>query len=172
MSRCIGDKKIINKKTEDKNIRRENINAIHEGMRSVAEEEGGTAYSVFKDFAIELGGKTGSAEYNKVNFILKGILEMVKDILSVDKPESWLDYRESEPMWIQFKFQKSEFDLEKLQSMAIENNNVLTCQYKDGEHVYLSPYFSECLPECTLSTNDIFDDKIHSHKANHQQHLF
>ncbi len=40
-----------------------------------------------------------------------------------------------------------------------ENNNVLTCQYKDGEHVYLSPYFLECLPECTLSTNDIFDDK-------------
>ena len=31
-------------------------------MKSVAEEEGGTAYSVFRDFAIELGGKTGSAE--------------------------------------------------------------------------------------------------------------
>ena len=31
-------------------------------MRSVAEEEGGTAYQVFKDFSIELGGKTGSAE--------------------------------------------------------------------------------------------------------------
>ena len=38
-------------------------------------------------------------------------------------------------------------------------NNVLTCQYKDGEHVYLWPYSLECLPECTLSTNDIFDDK-------------
>lgn len=49
-------------KTEDKNISQETINAIHEGMRSVAEEEGGTAYSVFKDFTIELGGKTGSAE--------------------------------------------------------------------------------------------------------------
>ena len=49
-------------KTEDKGIRQETINAIHEGMRSVAEEEGGTAYQVFKDFAIELGGKTGSAE--------------------------------------------------------------------------------------------------------------
>ena len=49
-------------KTEDKNINPETINAIHEGMRSVAEEEGGTAYQVFKDFSIELGGKTGSAE--------------------------------------------------------------------------------------------------------------
>ena len=38
-------------------------------------------------------------------------------------------------------------------------NNVLTCQYKDGEHVYLWPYSLECLSECTLSTNDIFDDK-------------
>ena len=49
-------------KTEDKNISEQTINAVHEGMRSVAEEEGGTAYTVFKDFAIELGGKTGSAE--------------------------------------------------------------------------------------------------------------
>lgn len=49
-------------KTEDRNISQQTINAVHEGMRSVAEEEGGTAYSVFKDFAIELGGKTGSAE--------------------------------------------------------------------------------------------------------------
>lgn len=48
--------------TPDKEISQETINAVHEGMRSVAEEEGGTAYSVFKDFAIELGGKTGSAE--------------------------------------------------------------------------------------------------------------
>ena len=31
-------------------------------MRSVALERGGTAYSVFKDFNIEIGGKTGSAE--------------------------------------------------------------------------------------------------------------
>lgn len=48
--------------TEDRNISETTINAVHEGMRSVAEEEGGTAYQVFKDFAIEVGGKTGSAE--------------------------------------------------------------------------------------------------------------
>ena len=30
-------------------------------MKSVA-EEGGTAYSVFRNFGIEIGGKTGSAE--------------------------------------------------------------------------------------------------------------
>lgn len=40
----------------------ESIAAVKEGMRSVAMDEGGTAYTVFKDFNIEVGGKTGSAE--------------------------------------------------------------------------------------------------------------
>lgn len=34
-------------------------------MKSVTTETGGTAYSVFKDFEIEVGGKTGSAEAGK-----------------------------------------------------------------------------------------------------------
>ena len=38
-----------------------NISAVLEGMRSVT-EEGGTASSIFKNFNIEVGGKTGSAE--------------------------------------------------------------------------------------------------------------
>ena len=48
--------------TEDLNISEETIEAIKEGMKSVALEQGGTAYSIFKDFDIEVGGKTGSAE--------------------------------------------------------------------------------------------------------------
>ena len=40
----------------------ENINAVLEGMRGVTSESGGTAYSTFKDFNIEVGGKTGSAQ--------------------------------------------------------------------------------------------------------------
>lgn len=39
-----------------------NLNAILEGMRGVTSESGGTAYSYFKDFNIEIGGKTGSAQ--------------------------------------------------------------------------------------------------------------
>ena len=39
-----------------------NIQAILEGMRGVTSESGGTAYSYFKDFNIEIGGKTGSAQ--------------------------------------------------------------------------------------------------------------
>ena len=38
-------------------------------MKSVAQDAGGTAYNIFKNFEIEIGGKTGSAETtgNKVN---------------------------------------------------------------------------------------------------------
>lgn len=54
---------------EDLNIKPENLQAVLEGMRSVTQEDGGTARSVFKNFNIEVGGKTGSAEApnNKVN---------------------------------------------------------------------------------------------------------
>ena len=45
---------------ENLNIQKENLKTVLEGMQSVT--EGGTAYSVFKDFPIQVGGKTGSAE--------------------------------------------------------------------------------------------------------------
>ena len=40
----------------------ENLNAVLDGMKSVTYETGGTAYNIFKNFNIEVGGKTGSAE--------------------------------------------------------------------------------------------------------------
>ena len=56
----------INK--EDLNIKKENLDVVLEGMKSVTTESGGTAYGVFRDFDIEVGGKTGSAEAgNQVN---------------------------------------------------------------------------------------------------------
>ena len=48
--------------TEDLQINQDNLNAILEGMRGVTSESGGTAYSTFKNFDIEVGGKTGSAQ--------------------------------------------------------------------------------------------------------------
>lgn len=48
--------------TEDLQIKEETIRAVLEGMRAVTEGEGGTARSVFNDFNISVGGKTGSAE--------------------------------------------------------------------------------------------------------------
>ena len=50
---------------EELSIHQENIDVVLEGMKSVALETGGTAYSVFKNFNIEIGGKTGSAEAGK-----------------------------------------------------------------------------------------------------------
>ena len=48
--------------SENLSISKSSIDAVREGMKSVALERGGTAYSIFRDFDIEVGGKTGSAE--------------------------------------------------------------------------------------------------------------
>lgn len=67
--------------TENLNINKNNLNAVLEGMRGVTSESGGTAYSTFKDFDIEVGGKTGSAQAgNKTNGWFVGFAPF-------DKPE-------------------------------------------------------------------------------------
>ncbi len=43
----------------------EYVNAVKQGMKSVTSGESGTAYARFRDFNIEVGGKTGSAEAGK-----------------------------------------------------------------------------------------------------------
>lgn len=54
--------------TEDLNISAENLKAILEGMRGVTSEQGGTAYSTFSGFNVEVAGKTGTAQVgNKTN---------------------------------------------------------------------------------------------------------
>lgn len=45
----------------DLEISEKNLNAVREGMRGVTSDDGGTAVSYFRDFNIEVGGKTGSA---------------------------------------------------------------------------------------------------------------
>ena len=54
------------------------------------------------------------------------LLRMVKYILEKDEIETWLDWRETEPEWIQFKFSANEFDVEKLSKMARDNNDIIT----------------------------------------------
>ena len=49
-------------KEEELQIKQENLDAILTGMKSVTSDAGGTAYSTFRDFDIEVGGKTGSAQ--------------------------------------------------------------------------------------------------------------
>ena len=60
--------KLSDDEEEDLNISKENVESVLRGMKSVA-QDGGTAYNIFRNFDIEIGGKTGSAEApnNKVN---------------------------------------------------------------------------------------------------------
>lgn len=53
---------ITSSETEELEIKEENLKAVLEGMKSVTTETGGTAYSVFKNFKMNVGGKTGTAE--------------------------------------------------------------------------------------------------------------
>lgn len=57
----------ITNEIEDLPINPENLEAVREGMKSVTSESGGTAYSIFKNFNIEVGGKTGSAQTGTVD---------------------------------------------------------------------------------------------------------
>jgi len=57
------DAKINKEKQEygSLNINKDTLSAVFEGMRSVTGETGGTAYSTFASFPIEVAGKTGTA---------------------------------------------------------------------------------------------------------------
>lgn len=59
-----------NTQNEVSSVNAETLEIVREGMRSVAMDEGGTAYTVFKNFNIEIGGKTGSAEAGANNSIV------------------------------------------------------------------------------------------------------
>lgn len=54
------------------------------------------------------------------------LLRLVKYVLETDNPKSWLDFREYEPNWIQFKFSAKEFNVELLDSLSKENNEIVT----------------------------------------------
>lgn len=54
------------------------------------------------------------------------LMRMVRYILDTDEPKTWLDYREYEPNWIQFKFSAEEFDVEKLDKVSCANGGIIT----------------------------------------------
>jgi hypothetical protein len=56
------------------------------------------------------------------------LMRMVRYILDTDEPKTWLDYREYEPNWIQFKFSAEEFDVEKLDKVSLANGGIITEQ--------------------------------------------
>ena len=58
----------LNTNEQNLNISEENLNAVLEGMKGVTSESGGTAYSTFSKFDVEVAGKTGTAQVgNKTN---------------------------------------------------------------------------------------------------------
>ena len=70
INKYVNEKLNIDKQnnTENLNISKENLQAILEGMKGVTSESGGTAYSTFSKFDIEVAGKTGTAQAgNKTN---------------------------------------------------------------------------------------------------------
>ena len=73
----------------------------------------------------------GASDYDVSGFVKskkagERLLRFVKYVLEKDETETWLDYREREPEWIQFKFSAEEFDVEKLDELSRANNGILT----------------------------------------------
>ena len=54
------------------------------------------------------------------------ILNMVKLATNKDYPKSWMDYRDTAPNYIQFKFSADEFDLDMIHKMSIDLGGVVT----------------------------------------------
>ncbi len=54
-------------KLEDLNLSQGTIDTILKGMKGVTSEYGGTAYYIFSDLGMDIGGKTGSAETGQAN---------------------------------------------------------------------------------------------------------
>lgn len=67
INKLVNEKLGINNSSnnDDITLNHEYLKAVKEGMKSVTSGESGTAYARFKDFDIEVGGKTGSAEAGK-----------------------------------------------------------------------------------------------------------
>lgn len=82
--------------------------------------EGGGEYWKSRGIGYDLSG------FVKSKAAGERLLEMVKEVLGKEKPASWLDWREFEPEWIQFKFQKEEFELNELEHRVELNNGILT----------------------------------------------
>ncbi|MBR2744704.1 MAG: penicillin-binding protein 2 [Clostridia bacterium] len=56
---------ISDQNVDEKIFDKDNLRAVLEGMKNVTTESGGTAYSIFKDSSVTVGGKTGSAQAGK-----------------------------------------------------------------------------------------------------------
>ncbi len=66
IDKFVNDKLNIAQEDDDNiSLNPDYVNTVKQGMKSVTSDQSGTAYVRFKDFNIEVGGKTGSAEAGK-----------------------------------------------------------------------------------------------------------
>lgn len=54
------------------------------------------------------------------------ILDMVHEVLGTKKCKTYLDYRPNEPTWIQFKFDKDEFNLDAIDKASRALGGIIT----------------------------------------------
>lgn len=72
----------------------------------------------------------GASNFDVAGFVVskeagERLDRLVKLVLEKNETESWLDYRDYEPEWIQYKFSANEFNVEKLSELSEENNGVI-----------------------------------------------
>lgn len=87
-------------------------------------------FYVAPDSKPEVGEYWRSRGYDLSGFVVsklagERLTRLVKYVLDTDEPLSHLDYREFEPNWIQFKFQKEKFNLELLDNLTRENDGTV-----------------------------------------------
>lgn len=73
----------------------------------------------------------GASDWDCSGFVVsklagERLLRLVKYVLETDKLESWLDFREHEPNWIQFKFSAKEFNVNLLDELSKEAGGIVT----------------------------------------------
>ena len=72
----------------------------------------------------------GASDYDCSGFVKskpagERLRRLVRYVLDKDETKSWLDYRDMEPNWIQFKFSAEEFDVVKLDEMT-QDTGIIT----------------------------------------------
>ena len=101
------------------------IEPYHENAMPILEDKRPAAKNA------EYWASRGASDYDVSGFVKskkagERLLRMVKYILEKDEIETWLDYRVTEPEWIQFKFSANEFDVKKLSQMSCDNDDIIT----------------------------------------------
>lgn len=98
------------------------------------EVRGSTVYSTCEYAAYPEEGEYWSSRgvgYDLSGFVRtkkagERILDMVHEVLGTKKCKTYLDYRPNEPTWIQFKFDKDEFNLDAIDKASRALGGIIT----------------------------------------------